>query len=311
MPPARLERQSLGANRTLRVMIISLSALVALLMPIVHRNTTTRGHEVNRRYEVMRIEDNALEEEKLFDDGMKPIASGSGDRDVSPATKSRSIWTKHEDVSKKYHVILTSQSSDYLNWQSLVMYYHYKKQREAGGEAGDVGGFTRLVAGSRGSDDISNAVPTKFVPEIDPEKVRTEYKGYSVLNRPYSFKTFLELGLLDREVAEDFVLIAETDHVLMRPMANLATVKTPVAYPFAYMKNMGSELLPMVRSVCPKIRSIKSVQPIGPSPTIIHKSLLKRIIPEWYRTSIALKTHLDGYGDMLGWILEMYAFAIR
>ena len=136
MPPARLERQSLGANRTLRVMIISLSALVALLMPIVHRNTTTRGHEVNRRYEVMRIEDNALEEEKLFDDGMKPIASGSGDRDVSPATKSRSIWTKHEDVSKKYHVILTSQSSDYLNWQSLVMYYHYKKQREAGGSRG-------------------------------------------------------------------------------------------------------------------------------------------------------------------------------
>ncbi len=134
-----------------------------------------------------------------------------------------------------------------------------------------------------------------------------------MLNRPFSVREFFQANRHE-DLEEEFIFMAETDHLMMRPLPNLATVKRPVAYPFAYMhdgnKRMHESLLPMVQSVCPHIKSMKQVQPIGPSPTIIHKRMLAKIIPEWWRISIELKTHEANYGDELGWILEMYAFAI-
>ncbi|QDZ18669.1 hypothetical protein HOP50_02g11720 [Chloropicon primus] len=293
----------LRSNKTFRLVLIVLSMFVGLLLPIFHHHDGT-GRQV--RYELVRLKDESVQEERLFDAGA-PV--DDADLHQQQGAGKNTVWKRHEDISKKYHVLLTSQSSKYLNWQSLLMYYHYKKQKQAGGDKTDVGGFTRLVAASTTSDDISDTVPSEFVNEIDPAKVRDEYKGYVVLNRPYSLQNFFQLGLHE-QLDEDFVFIAETDHVFMRPIENLATAKTPVAYPFSYMKQMPKELLKMVRSVCPSIKRISQVQPIGPSPSIIHKAMLKRIIPEWYRISIELKTHQDQYGDKLGWILEMYAFAI-
>ena len=249
----------------------------------------------------------AKAEEK--EDDIEKTDASSSVTGATPPRKRKSIWKRHGEVSKKYHVLLTSQSTDYLNWQSLVMYYHYRKQKESNMGRNDMGGFTRLVAAGVTADEISNDVPSVFVKEIDREKVRTTYKGYAVLNRPFSLKTFFELKKHE-DIKEDFIYIGETDHIFMKAMPNFATVKTPIAYPFSYMTNMPENFLPMVQTVCPSIKSLSKVQPIGPSPAIIHKDMLKRIIPEWYRISIELKTHRAGYGDQLGWILEMYAFSI-
>ncbi len=312
-----------GSMTQLRLMVILVSTLVALLMSAVHQNASSYGggQEGQLKYNLVRVEEE-IEEEKLFDFGGGKASAGdnnlhnSADVGAKPASSKRhSIWRRHEDVSKTYHVMLTAQSSKYLNWQSLLMYYHYRKQKDEaarrdGGKGGnDMGGFTRLVAANVNADDVSSAIPSKFVREIDRDIVMNEYKGYMVMNRPYSVKSFFDMNLHE-SLEEEFIFIAETDHLFMQPIPNLATVATPVAYPFAYMKNMQKELLPMVRSVCPSIRSIKQVQPIGPSPSIIHKDMLKRIVPEWYRISVELKLHQDNYGDLLGWILEMYAFAI-
>ena len=294
-----------STNATLRTVIILLALLFGLFLPILHhsQNDSSAGDKIGR-YHAVRMEDDPVREERLFDGGATRLAPGG-----EPAKPGNLVWTRHEDVGRRYHVLLTSQSSNYLNWQSLLMHYHYKKQKEAAGDEGDMGGFTRLVAASVGTDDISAFIPSKFVQEIDREKVKNEYKGYSVLNRPYSVKAFFDLGL-HMELEEDYIFMTETDHIFMRPIPNLATVTTPVAYAFSYMKGMPKELLPMVRSVCPSIKSMRDIQPIGPSPSIIHKHVLDKLVPEWYRISIALKTHEKNYGDQLGWILEMYAFAI-
>ena len=48
--------------------------------------------------------------------------------------------------ASKYHVLMTAQPNAYLNWQALISYYHYKKQKSSS-PCNDLGGFTRLVSG--------------------------------------------------------------------------------------------------------------------------------------------------------------------
>lgn len=43
-------------------------------------------------------------------------------------------------------------------------------------------------------------------------------------------------------ITEEYLMIAETDHVLMRPLPNLATREQPAAYNFGYMHaNAGQQ----------------------------------------------------------------------
>jgi hypothetical protein len=55
-----------------------------------------------------------------------------------------------------------------------------------------------------------------------------------VLNRPFSVVQLIERGGLSR-ITEDYIYIAETDHVLMRPLPNLATEDKAAAFGFGYM----------------------------------------------------------------------------
>ena len=55
-----------------------------------------------------------------------------------------------------------------------------------------------------------------------------------------------EQALLDspemlRQITSKFVLILETDHVLMRPIPNLATESKPAAFVFGYMHGHKSQ----------------------------------------------------------------------
>ena len=51
------------------------------------------------------------------------------------------------------------------------------------------------------------------------------------------------------------------------------------------------------------------MQPIGPSPVIIHKPALKRITPLWLNLSLALKLDPDA-DHRFGWVLEMWGYSI-
>ena len=48
------------------------------------------------------------------------------------------------------------------------------------------------------------------------------------------------------------------------------------------------------------MQGYKKVQPIGPSPVVIHKDDLKRIAKEWESTAVALKTNSRA-NNALGW----------
>lgn len=175
-----------------------------------------------------------------------------------------------------FHTILTAQGSTYQDWQARIMYYHWRKQRATAGPCTDMTGFTRLCASAPDSacargEGLSRNIPTIFIEQL-PDKLIKEHFNFGVLNRPHSLKVLLQTPALLAAIPEDFFLIAETDHVLTRPLPNLATAATPAAYVFGYM-HASARVDWVIKTYWPEGNHTR-VQPVGPSPLLIAKAQL-------------------------------------
>jgi hypothetical protein len=125
---------------------------------------------------------------------------------------------------RPFHTLLTGQGTTYNGWQSRIMYFHWRKQRAVDGDCTEMTGFTRLCASEGGlPDPAAPFIPSVFVPSLSPA-VLAKYGNFGVLNRPHSVVEFFKRPELVVRVREKYVLVAETDHVLMQPMPNLAQV---------------------------------------------------------------------------------------
>ena len=207
---------------------------------------------------------------------------------------------------RPYHTLLTTQATVYQQWQSRIMYYHFKKQRAADGKCTDMGGFTRLVASEGGAaDGLEDEMPSVFVKQYTTAEI-ARYGHFGVLNRPYSVQQFLERGGF-ASLPEPYVYIAETDHVLMKPLPNLAPPGKAAAFGFGYM-HATSFHQSVIDRHSPGT-SWRSVQPVGPSPLIIKKGDLARLTPTWLNLSLALKLDQDA-DRRFGWVLEMWGYSI-
>ena len=227
------------------------------------------------------------------------IAFSSADTQNCPLTR------------KPYHTILTATAQVYQQWQSRIMFQHWKKMRDTdpAGACTELTGFTRLVASPQGRPDgLEQDVPSVFVKEYDGVML-AKFHGYRVVNRPYSIVQFINDGGL-RSISESYLFIAETDHILLQPIPNKAERGSPMAYIFGYMGPNPSHAQAIYR-VWPEggQDGFKSVQSIGPSPIIIHKDDLVNVSQPWNDISVKLK--LDREADSkLGWVIEMWGYAI-
>eukprot|EP01062_Namystynia_karyoxenos_P045786 TRINITY_DN34110_c0_g1_i1.p1 TRINITY_DN34110_c0_g1~~TRINITY_DN34110_c0_g1_i1.p1 ORF type:complete len:574 (+),score=154.18 TRINITY_DN34110_c0_g1_i1:49-1770(+) len=207
---------------------------------------------------------------------------------------------------RPYHMLLTAQGSVYQMWQSRMMYYHYMKQkmRDPCKEMGD---FTRLVACKKDTiPQWQDEVPSFYVDQLPDEDI-AKFKGYGVINRPYSVRQWIGRPDGLAKVKEEYIFIAETDHLFTRPMPNLATPETPVAYKFGYM-GPNPRHINFMRRVWPDA-DVHKVQPGGPSPIIIHRDQLTKLTETWYQTARKLK--MDPEADKaLGWVIEMWGYCI-
>ena len=86
---------------------------------------------------------------------------------------------------------------------------------------------------------------------------------------------FFKRPELRKLITEDYVMVAETDHVLMKPLPNLATATEGAAHAFGYM-HAGSHHQKVVE-LCNPQGTWRDLQPIGPSPLIIKLSDLERV----------------------------------
>uniref|UniRef100_N1R0N8 Hydroxyproline O-arabinosyltransferase-like domain-containing protein n=1 Tax=Aegilops tauschii TaxID=37682 RepID=N1R0N8_AEGTA len=178
---------------------------------------------------------------------------GSGDQGGAVAFGSGS------DPSKRFHVALTATDALYSQWQSRIMYYWYKQMRVRPGS--DMGGFTRILHSGK-PDGLMDEIPTLVVDPL-PEGAD---RGYIVLNRPWAFVQWLQKA----NIKEDYILMAEPDHIFVKPLPNLAHGEEPAAFPFFYIKPTDNEKI--LRKFFPEEKGpVSNIDPIGNSPVIIQK----------------------------------------
>lgn len=116
------------------------------------------------------------------------------------------------------------------HWQARVHYYWYKKQRDACRlePPCDMGGFTRLLHSGE-ADDLMDEVPTVVVDHLPASILKDS--SYVVLNRPYAFL----MWLARTSIPERYILMAEADHLFLRPLPNLMNGEAAGAALFSYM----------------------------------------------------------------------------
>lgn len=213
---------------------------------------------------------------------------------------------------RPYHTILTATAHTSQQWQSRIMYYHWQKQRamDPAGACTEMAGFTRLVAHGNGTPDgLERAIPSFFVREYSALE-RARFKGYVVMNRPYSVVQLLASRYWRTAVRAEYVYMAETDHILMDVLPNRARRSSPMAFHFKYMWP-NSDRASIIEKVWPEggASGYLRVQSTGPSPVMIHRADLERVASAWESTTVALK--LDPRADKnMGWVIEMWGYTI-
>nr|CAB3467250.1 unnamed protein product [Digitaria exilis]CAB3469640.1 unnamed protein product [Digitaria exilis] len=200
-------------------------------------------------------------------------------------------------ASSSFPTAVTASGSVYNTWQCRVMYHWFKEARRAPG-GGDMGGFTRILHSGK-PDEFVDEIPT-FV--ADP--LAQGDQGYIVLNRPWAFVQWLQKA----DIKEEYILMAEPDHIIVKPIPNLSRDGRPAAFLFFYIEPKKNENV--LRKFFPEdMGPITNIDPIGNSPVIIDKESLARITPAWMNVSIAMKKDPET-DKTFGWVLEMYGYAV-
>ncbi|KAL1508604.1 hypothetical protein AB1Y20_004701 [Prymnesium parvum] len=202
---------------------------------------------------------------------------------------------------RPFHTILTAQQSLYQQWQTKIFYYHFKKAQAAGGPCTEMVGFTRLLAG-RG-DNLMESIPTVAIGEVGHDKTR----GFMVINRPWTLQEFVKRAEFSERIKEDYVYIAETDHLLLKDIPNRATPELNVAFFFPYMSPVPAQQSAVVKRYY--TGDHLDVQPVGGSPAIMHVNNLKKLAPLWFDLSVELKADREA-DRAFGWVLEMWGYSL-
>ncbi|AQK85575.1 hydroxyproline O-arabinosyltransferase PLENTY isoform X1 [Zea mays] len=226
-------------------------------------------------------------------DGPRKFLGGGGDRHSTASLGSGS----DSDPAKRFHVALTATDALYSQWQSRIMHYWYKEMRDRPGS--DMGGFTRILHSGK-PDGLMDEIPTMVVDPLPEGKDQ----GYIVLNRPWAFVQWIQKA----KIVEEYILMAEPDHVFVKPLPNLSHGDEPAAFPFFYIKPTENEKI--LRKFFPEEKGpISNIDPIGNSPVIIKKAQLEKIAPTWMNVSLKMKEDQET-DKAFGWVLEMYAYAV-
>ena len=120
-------------------------------------------------------------------------------------------------------------------------------------------GFTRLLAGKE--DELMDVISTVVVKELGHDKTR----GFPVINRPWTLLKWLERADdFAERITEDYVYIAETDHLMRYAIPNRATPNLNVAFFFPYMSPKDPKCGGVAQKWLPSLQ---------PSPLIFHPTL--------------------------------------
>lgn len=208
---------------------------------------------------------------------------------------------------RPYHVVMTAASGLYQEWQSRIAYYHYQKQKRLN-PCSEIGSFTRLFnSPGKRPDKLMDEMPTLLVSQLGHGSCDECDHGFIVMNRPWGVVQLVESEHWRSAIDEEYVMVIETDHMLMRPPPNQATPEKPVGFGFYYMIGTDPKLQPVVEKFLAPGIDANTVDAVGPSPLIVHKPMLQRLARPWWELSMRMKKDADA-NRVFGWVLEMWGY---
>jgi len=142
---------------------------------------------------------------------------------------------------------------------------------------------------------------------VDPIPPDVENTSYVVLNRPFAIKQWTEKA----RITERYVLMAEPDHILLRPLPNRMRGQRPFAFPFFYIAPNDPKYQAIARRFVGDVslKELEKIAPVGNAPTFLSREDLQKVAPAWY--DMALDVYRDKEANKeWGWVQEMYAFAM-
>ena len=86
----------------------------------------------------------------------------------------------------------------------------------------------------------------------------------------------------------------------MKPIPNLATPETPAAFIFGYMYANPSQDA-IIKKYWPE-GSSAALDPVGPSPLLIHRDQLAKVHKRWLDFSMGLRSNGDAERVIQGWV---------
>jgi hydroxyproline O-arabinosyltransferase len=235
---------------------------------------------------------------------------------------------------RAYHTVITA-AGPAVHWQSRVAHYWWRRVKkecetremlDPESPPCHMGGFTRILH-SGAPDDLVAEIPTWVAQPIE-EGDKGGDGGYVVLNRPWAIVQWVRAA----RPREPYVLMAEPDHLWLRPLPNpLPYVpgggggggnadNSPrlAAFPFFYIEPASRPNLPLTaRFFAPQSPRAPpftpdlaaAIPPIGNAPTLLSTDDLVTLAPVWDETAREV-FHYPPTRQAWGWVLEMYAFAI-
>jgi hypothetical protein len=125
----------------------------------------------------------------------------------------------------------------YMEWQSRVCHYWYKKMKDAHPDSA-MGGFTRLLHTGK-ADDFMHEIPTVVVDAL-PAEMETAAKDYAVImGQAYGLEQFVRDHL--HTITDDYILTVDPDSVFMEPPPLWATPTKAAAFYFPYVDPQAEE----------------------------------------------------------------------
>ena len=205
-------------------------------------------------------------------------------------------------VGKRYHVVVAATGDPTSRWQTQVCYYWYLRARASHPNSA-LGGFTRLLHSST-DDKLSRRIRTVRVGTENSLK-HPALKVHPSLARPLAFKMFMEMP--NGGIDEDYVLMLQPDHIILKPVPNWASPTRPAAFPLFDMD--FSQHRDLAEKYTNRRTPTEKLPNIGSSPTLVHKDQLREISHIWADLTVKLWNDKEAK-KAWGHQLEAYSFAL-
>jgi len=187
------------------------------------------------------------------------------------------------------HTIFSAESTDYLNWQSQLLYWTHRDVKQPGK-------ITRLLHSNK-HDKLSDEIPTFLVGSYNPDPKSKDF--YPPYNKPGGIMEWV----VKADISEETILIVDPDCAFIQPIEREAQEGHPWGHHSWFMEPKDHP--DIVSRFC---MNPPQVQPVA-VPLVIHRLDLEKVAGEWLTKTRAIRNHRASKIEV-NWVAEMWGYTL-